>query len=738
VRAQGTGQPLAGAQVVARGADGQEHAATADDHGAWQIKDLAPGKYHLVVSAPGFEPHEADYDVRPGQEVDETDRLTAVATAHGAPVPSSSGSAAAPPPAPPVTTVEEVHVQGTRPPREVTVHTVEQREIERIPGTNGDALRSLTNLPGVARPPAILGILVVRGSAPQDTQVFVDGTPIPIVYHFGGLSSVVPTEILSKIDFFPGNFSTQYGRAMGGIVDVGIKDPRRDGLHGLAQADFIDARVLAEGPIGNSGWTFAVAGRRSYVDLWLKPVLEASGAQVSTAPVYYDYQALVERAVGDHGSFRLLFFGSDDRLDILTDNINGSSPGFAGGLSTHTGFWRLQARYQDKWGDNTRFRVVSAVGEDFVDFSLGDNYFHVDSYPITARAELSQKVAPGVTANLGLDWLDTPYSVSVRFPPPNPPGSPQGAPFVSRPPVTTSSSGSIYVPGLYTELEMTPWAGGRLVPGLRLDYTKSTAAWDLAPRVVARQDIHSGYPRTTMKGGVGIFFQPPQPQETDPVFGVPGLRDERAIHYDLGVEQELTRNVDLSLEGFYKQLDYLTEQKVGSVGEGFVYGAETLIRYKPDERFFGWLAYTLSRSVRRQLPGGPLQLAAFDQTHILTVLGSYKLGRGWELGARFRLVSGNPYTPNTYGFYDESAGAYLPMLAYPMNGSRLPLFHQLDIRVDKGWVWRSGFKLGLYLDVQNVYNQANAEGVSYNYNSVLSTNANGLPLIPSFGIRGEL
>ncbi len=35
-----------------------------------------------------------------------------------------------------------------------------------------------------------------------------------------------------------------------------------------------------------------------------------------------------------------------------------------------------------------------------------------------------------------------------------------------------------------------------------------------------------------MKGGVGVFAQPPQFQETDKVFGQPGLRSERAIHYD--------------------------------------------------------------------------------------------------------------------------------------------------------------------------------------------------------------
>src|SRR5207253_1939564 len=89
-------------------------------------------------------------------------------------------------------------VETSAEPYEGTRRTIERREIERIPGTNGDALRSIQNLPGVARPPGIFGALLIRGSGPQDTQTFIDGIYVPIIYHFGGLSSVVPTELLSK------------------------------------------------------------------------------------------------------------------------------------------------------------------------------------------------------------------------------------------------------------------------------------------------------------------------------------------------------------------------------------------------------------------------------------------------------------------------------------------------------------------------------------------------------------
>jgi len=139
--------------------------------------------------------------------------------------------------------------------------------------------------------------------------------------------------------------------------------------------------------------------------------------------------------------------------------------------------------------------------------------------------------------------------------------------------------------------------------------------------------------------------------------------------------------------------------------------------------------------VRQDTPGEEEHLAAFDQTHILTLLGSYRLGRGWELGARFRLVSGNLYTPSSYGFWDENNGTNLA-IRYPVNSERLPLFHQLDIRVDKTWDFRR-WKFSAYLDVQNVYNSPNAEAIQYNFNYTARQYITGLPLLPSLGLRAD-
>ena len=332
--------PIPGARIVISAANDQKESQEATLLGGFTFDDLPAGTVTVTIEAPGYAPLTVEETLAKGESTEVKYRL----------VPKGDGL--------------EVVIRGARPPREVVKRTLEQREISRIPGTNGDALRSIQSLPGVARPPGLAGLLLVRGSGPQDTQTFIDGTPVPLIYHFGGLSSVVPTELLEKIDFYPGNFSTQYGRVQGGIVDAGLRAPKDDGkYHGLAQLDLIDARVMFEGPIPLlKGWTFAVAGRRSWVDSWLGPVLRSAGASVTQAPVYYDYQAMIQTNPTPDSSFRIAAFGSDDALKLLLDKPSPGEPALSGNVGLHTAFQRVQARYRNDLPNGDKVGGVLALG----------------------------------------------------------------------------------------------------------------------------------------------------------------------------------------------------------------------------------------------------------------------------------------------------------------------------------------------------------------------------------------
>jgi hypothetical protein len=484
-------------------------------------------------------------------------------------------------------------------------------------------------------------------------------------------------------------------------------------------------------------------------------VLEEAGSSVTSAPVYYDYQLIAERKVGDsRTSFR--FYGSDDRLELIITDPFAQDPAFGGNLRFGASFMRLQAVHETELNSKVSLATTLSVGKDSADFVVGSFFFNQVVYPISWRYELGFKLFERAKLNLGTDFLAAPFDVNVRLPPPPRPGEPNPGPFTTRPALETGDEGTAFRPAAYAELELQPTDRLRVVPGIRFDYARDSGQGDFSPRLNGRYDLVEGAApdepdrkRTTLKGGVGVFYQPPQFQETDAVFGTPGLESNRWIHYALGVEQELTRQVEASVEGFYKDLTQAVSRNaaVGSVylynnlGEGYVVGLETLLKYKPDERFFGWLAYTLSRSVVQDGPDSPEYLFQYDQTHNLTVLGSYRLGRGWEFGARFRLVSGPLTTPvvgspSLPALYAADAGAYGPLEGRTFS-ERLPFFHQLDIRIDKRWQIKNA-RVSAYLDLQNVYNNAAAEGLVYSYDFSKSQYQTGVPILPSLGMRVEI
>ena len=742
----GAETPLVGAHITLSDASGQTFTTATGPDGTWELRDLPAGRYQLLVEAAGFSSIEVAEDVMAGEVTELTYRLSA-----------ALGDAI------------EVSVFGDRPPREVLRRTITRREMTRVPGSSGDALRSLQNLPGLARPPGLAGLLIVRGSAPEDTAVFVDGDTVPLIYHFGGVSSAIPTELLERIDFYPGNFSARYGRVMGGIVDVALRPPdtsctgpygtpseKRGCWHGLAQVDLIDARALVQGPLPIDGWTLAIGGRRSWVDLWLKPVLQETGASVTTAPVYHDYQIIAETSPSKKTKLSLRFFVSDDALEILIDNPADQDPGaFGGNLTLGTSFYRLHSVLETELHPDVTLTSLVSVGNDKVGFGLGRFRFDLNFYPIQTRSEFAWRLSRAMTLNTGLDFLVQPSEVFVRAPEPPRPGEPSPGPFSTRPLLETRIDRTAFRPAWYADAQLR-FGRLSLTPGARLDYARDTGHADLSPRLTARYDlsVNSQAPdgsltrRTTLKAGAGVFHQPAQPQETDEIFGTPGLESNRAVHYSLGVEREVTDHIEVNLEGFYKDLDQLVSRSAGldgtfgygNAGSGSVIGAEALLKYKADARFFGWLAYTLSRSVRQDAPDAESYPFQFDQTHILTVLGSYKLGRGWEAGARFRLVSGPLDTParsfpDLPAVFAADAAAYTPLQAAPFS-ERLPLFHQLDLRVEKQWQYED-FRLTFFVDLWNAYNNAAAEAISYNFDYSRRTYQQGLPLIPSLGLKGE-
>jgi len=720
VRLEASEAPCVGALVEIRLGDGRTLQSATDANGAWEFTRVPVGKATVQILAPGYETLQSEEVLAAGERIEIKYRLH------------------------PTDGAIEVVVQGKRSDREVTRRTVERQELEVIPGTGGDALKVIESLPGVARAPAFSGLVVVRGSSPYGTQFFVDGTYVPEIYHFGGLSSIVPTEMIESIDFYPGNFSAKYGRVTGGIIDVKLREMEYDGkYHGMAQVDFIDARLMLRGPVPLAkGWAFNFGARRSYIDAWIGAVL-SKDAGFRTAPVYYDWQLFAETKPTSRSVFRIGMFGADDRLDMVFKNAIAVDPGLGNSLQGETRTMRLQAIYRNQITDALSVNATASIGLDreYSQFGAISNV-NVNYVPMIFRGDLSYRMSDQLLVRLGPDVIVYRYDADVHSIRPTEPGEIQGS-QANRPLLVYVNQGYFSAPAAFAEVEWTPAKRAKVLLGGRADHYSLTSRWDFSPRLNARYDLNTGPRRTTVKAGVGLFYEPPQIIQTIIPFGTPNLDSNRSVHSSVGIEQVVTKQVEVSIELFHKYLDNLVVSALNAdgsngfsnLGTGTVYGTETMVRWKPGGRFFGWIAYTISRSVRKNGPDQPEHVYDYDQTHNLTVLGSYDLGRGWRVGGKFRYVTGNPYTPCLGGVLNAAAGTYECIQGDP-NSRRIPAFNQLDLRVDKTWTF-AGYRLMAYLDVQNVYNRANADGVGYNYRYTTPEWQTGLPIIPSLGLRGE-
>jgi len=167
------------------------------------------------------------------------------------------------------------------------------------------------------------------------------------------------------------------------------------------------------------------------------------------------------------------------------------------------------------------------------------------------------------------------------------------------------------------------------------------------------------------------------------------------------------------------------------------------------ERFYGWLAYTLSRSeetatqvnapttagIGNVQAGTPPTWSptAFDQTHNLILIASYAL-RGWTLGAKLRLVTGSPTTLLEEGYFDADHGQYV-CRQQVANGAREPTFFQADVRIERKWIFNA-WQLATYADIWNVTNNVNPEATIYDYRCRDSAPIRGVPFFPILGVRG--
>lgn len=631
-----------------------------------------------------------------------------------------------------------------------------------VPG-GGDAAKIVQSLPAVARPPAGSSDIVIWGAAPNESRVFVDGVPVMALYHVGGYRSAVGNDLIGDIHLTPAAFGPDRGRAIGGVIDLGLADP--DSVPAWrAQADVLDASLAGKAKIG--GVTIAAAARQS----WLGPAIDLVADRKKLAPnapipSWSDGQLLIRAPLADRLVLTGWVLGS---LDSLDRTLASDDP--ATQVDEQTDQRTVRAQLTLRRDRDTGFDSATIwFGHDHTKYDLQVGLIPADQRTLAwvggARGVQQHRLADAasfsalITYGLDLDAetadlqragsLTIPVREGDLFIFGQPPGDDVNA---DRWQATTIDAAT------HAALDLRL---GRFTATLgdRLDAWALTAS-RLTPRVGALPDLGSQQviftddPRGSLQYRVtdeltarldaGRYHQARQASDTSAVFGTPNLGVEAAWHATLGGQW---RRAPFALEAavYARWLDDLVARDLAVTpplaenltqdGTGRVVGAQVTARLVDWRGLTGWLAYTLSRSTRKDAPEQAERLFDHDQTHGLVAVAGWDRGP-WTLGGRVRLATGEPRTSVLGSFFDSRSGRFQPIRG-AHNGVRLPTFFAADVRGERRFTISKAVHGAVYLEIQNLTDRANAEEIIYNADFTQKGYLTSLPLLAIGGVRLE-
>jgi hypothetical protein len=622
--------------------------------------------------------------------------------------------------------------------RDDQTQTLTQDEFIKAPGSfGGDPVRAAQNLPGVAATSGNAQI-IVQGASPDDTGYVINGHRVPIIFHFGGLSSVLIPEAVDKLELLPAGYGPEYSRATGGIIGLTTKSPKNDRVHGLAYIDLFNTGALLEGPIDKKS-SFFIAGRYSYIGQVLKEVAKNNNdLELTAAPTYYDLTGIYRNQLNEKNEFKTTFVLSKDELELVLNKSAANDPQLRGDFYNRTEFFRIIPEINTRINETTRMSHSLGLGRDNILVNISGRYLDVNSKVLSQRSEIQNDWSDTYKTFLGLDnnWSHSEGGVNLptRFQ-----VGGVSTPFSVGEQKKFDFQGDNGQFGLYLRQEIKTNSDSKMayLPNLRLDHFTQTEETSFQPRLQLRYQMDSSL---QLRGSWGKYSQAPQPQESSRNYGNSNIKSSYAYHYVLGFKKDFrkegTQGLEVMNNYFYKDLKRLVvpdiQTNYSNNGSGSIYGAEIQAKYRKNE-WTSQLVYTYLKS-DRTIPGYGTQPSAYDQTHNLNLIGSYLKNR-WTFSARFRFVSGLPYTPVTGSSFDSDNDVYIPITG-TIYSKRFDTFNQLDVRIDRKYIYDTWI-LTAYVDILNVMNASNSQNVQYSYDYTQNKKVRGLPILPTFGIKGE-
>lgn len=690
-----------------------------DSLGNYFIGNLSPGMYRIQVSSVGYKTYVSpefrisSYDYTLDIALEESQVALSEVSVVAAPFRSSIESP-------------------------IAMRVIGVQEIEKSPGANRDISKVVNSFPGVASAVGngYRNDLMIRGGGPSENKFFLDGVEIPNINHFstqgasGGPVGIIDADLIREVNFYTGAFPVSRGNALSSVFDFKLLDGTPDKYTFKGTVGASEVALTSKGHIGNKT-TYIVSVRQSYLQLLF------SLLDMPFLPRYTDAQFKVKTRFSQEHELMVLGLGAIDdmKLNTETDPEDESKQYLLNYLPTiKQNTYTLGAVYKHYSGNHTQTVVLSRSFMNNSNIKYRDNdesstdnlTLRLKSDEIENHLRFENRSLVGLfdlTAGFNVDYAVYRNNTFQRA-------------FTDIPKeIRYKTDLGLFKWGIFVTSGYKS-ADDRFSAsfGFRLDACNYSSLTDnpfkqFSPRLSLSYNLIGNF---FLNGSIGRFYQLPAYttmgyQEDNVLINKSRLKYICSDQAVVGVEYYINKWARLTVEGFYKKYthsplslrdsiplackgtDYGVSgnEAASSTARGRAYGLEVMLRWFGMGRFTALASYTWYRSQFEDPATGIYIPSAWDYRHLFTLSGTYKLPKNWDIGLKFRLMGGAPYTP-----YDEYTSSLVPAwdaTARPYydydryNTGRLKTFYEADIRVDKSFYFK-GVMLGFYVDLQNVLN----------------------------------
>jgi opacity protein-like surface antigen len=647
---------------------------------------------------------------------------------------------------------------------QTSITRMDQAQVERIPtiGGESDVLAAFSITPGVVTTGDQGGQLYVRGGTPIQNRTLLDGMTIYSPFHSIGFFSVFETELIKNVDIYTGGFSARYGGRISSVVDITYRDGNKSKFSGKASVSPFMARLILEGPMAKlkdpkSSLTYVVSGKQSLLKQTAKPLYPYMNDRDGLPFNFTDIYAKMTASLGGRSKISVFGFGMHDGANFNDiANLN----------------WR-------SYGGGMNFSVLPSNSPLFI-----KGHVNASNYQLSLK---ENNLAPRFSSingfEMGFDFsYATANSGEVAF------GINVEA--FSTNFQTFNEIGRVIKDENFST-EINPYFNYRYVStrwvleaGMRLQYYASYSQASPEPRAGIKYNASEKF-RLKASGGrysqnftsansdrdvVNLFnglLSAPTNVQSDFVKQngqvVSGINNglQFAWHAVGGFEIDITKQITLNVEGYYKYFDRLSNINLNKlyddlaqfsliddvfkkdfiIENGEAYGLDILVKQQT-ERTYLWLGYSLGKVTRWD--GFMNYATVFDRRHNVNLVFTYLFGakKNIEISARWNYGSGLPFTP-TAGFYASenfqngvstdilaSNPSYVETILGALNSKRLPDYHRLDLSAKFPIALKDKEPLEIAIGITNVYNRQNIFYVNRLTGQIIYQ----LPILPSIGL----